>query len=164
MNIPDEELQQVIRQFERLDSALIDASSMIYMNRAGFLETLQQTIDLCSIPEIVAETGREHAGIRRIACPDHTLSPDEKLVACALATNLPIISEDKQILNRMKREGRPYFNALIMLNFLFYKRRIDAARYYRHVTALREIAWYSRRVWIFGEKLAALIAEAVQEG
>lgn len=47
--------QDLFSQFNQLDKALIDASSIIYANKADFLKMLSTTVKLFSIQEILSE-------------------------------------------------------------------------------------------------------------
>jgi hypothetical protein len=150
-------LDAVIEQFDHLTRALIDASSVIYMEKADFLDMLKDSIDLHSLPEILDEAGIDLKRIKEVKSKNAALSNDQKLIRCALDLNLPVISEDKKILNTLRNHGVPYFNALMMLNFLLYKERITSESYPYYLDALLQIAWYSNKVWAFGERLNAHI-------
>ncbi len=50
--------EKTIEQFDVLKMALIDASSVIYMMKSGFFQEAASTVDLYSLPEIIAETGQ----------------------------------------------------------------------------------------------------------
>ena len=58
---------KVLDGFHALKEAAIDASSIIYMHKAGFLDTLGRAIDLHSPPEIIAEAGYRDLHIKPIA-------------------------------------------------------------------------------------------------
>lgn len=154
----DAELHTVLQQFERLDRALIDASSLIYMEKCGFLYLLADSLELQTLPAIRTEAGPAADRISLIQPAIDTPTADESLIACALGTGLPLISEDKKILNRMDRENHPYFNSLMMLNYLLFKHCITPDDYQYFLKALHEIAWYGPRIWRFGEKLQEMIA------
>ncbi len=47
----------VLRQFRGLRKALVDTSSIIYMQKAGFFREVAHAVELYAPPEIVAETG-----------------------------------------------------------------------------------------------------------
>ena len=147
------ERSKKLTQFVSLRKAFIDASSINYARKAGFLETLQAALPLCTIPEILEEVGIEAGKIEIIQCIQPTLTNDARLVLCAIDRQLPLISEDKQILMRMKRANLPYYNALMMLNWLLFNRNIDQEDYARYYSKLREIARYSEQIWKYGEKI-----------
>jgi len=149
--------QEVFSQFNQLDKALIDASSIIYANKADFLKMLSATLKLFSIREILSEVGSVSDSIKPLTHTENSLSNDQKLIACALHFGLPVISEDKKILMAMKSARRPYFNSLMMLNFLLYRQTIDDRQYDRYHLALKQFARYSDEIWKYGAKIHAAI-------
>ena len=149
--------QEIIVRFDHLDKALIDASSIIYTDRADFLDILASSIKLLSIAEILSETGPVSQRIKPLIHGATSSSNDQKLIACALDLNLPIISEDKKILMAMKRANRPFFNSLMMLNFLLYRRRIQNRQYIQYHQALKKFAHYSNEVWKYGARIKVII-------
>lgn len=150
-------MQYVIKQFERLEKALIDASSVIYMTKADFFEEMPSILSLSSPRGILDELGPGFDGLRPIDCPGEHLTNDERLVACAREHGLPVISEDRKILHALEREGLPFFNALMMLHFLLFKGRIDLEKHGDSLEKLKKIAWYDKKVWAFGEEVFSLI-------
>lgn len=142
-------VQEVLSQFRRFSKALIDASSIIYMQKAGFFMELASSLNLYSLQEILAETGFGDLKINRLACNSTSLPNDQKFIACALVHRFPVISEDKKILSHMKKEKIPYFNALMMLNFLLFRERISVKSYSMYFERLKHFAWYSSYVLEF---------------
>ena len=149
----------MLSQFQTLSRALIDASSIIYMHKTGFLTKLANTVNLYSPREIVAETGFNHLDIRPVACTSKSLSNDQKLISTALKLRWPVISEDGNILLHMQRAKLPYFNTLMMLNFLLLRKRIDLKDHAIYFERLKQCAWYSPHVWEFGENICNIIAD-----
>ena len=151
--------QEVFSQFNQLEKALIDASSIIYANKADFLKMLGATVKLFSINEILSEVGFGFVcdTIKPLTYNENSSSNDQKLVACALHFGLPVISEDKKILMAMKSAKRPFFNSLMMLNFLLYRQMIDNRQYTQYHQALKQFARYSDEIWKYGAKIHAAI-------
>lgn len=147
-NIPP---QKVLAQFGLLKKAMIDTSSIIYARKAGFICILQNNLELTTIPEVIAEAGDDAGDIRPIQCAQIAKTVDEKFVQCALLNDLPVISEDKKILTLAKKTHLPYFNVLMMLNFLSYIDAIESEQYSRYYRILRKFAWYSPKIWAYGE-------------
>ena len=163
MNINfDKPPQEVLAQFKQLSKALIDASSIIYAHKAGFLNLLQANIELVATPEVIAEAGAEAADIEVLHCDTKSGSVDEKLVYCALKNNLPVISEDKEILSQLKRTNLPYFNVLMMLNYLVYLDAIDRDQYLQFYTSLQSFAWYSPKIWAHGKSVHRAIQKSIE--
>lgn len=145
---------QTLHSLSQLESALIDASSILYMQKAGYFDLLVGAIKLYTIPEVILEIRSNTGGLRLIRpCGSHTLTTDKKLITCALERELAMISEDKEILRAMQRAKAPYFNALMMLNLLLLLGKIDEGRYRGYLRDLKSIARYSEIVWQFGEQV-----------
>jgi len=155
----DRTRHQVLSQFRTLSRALIDASSIIYMHKAGFFTELAKTVSLYSPAEIVAETGYNDLYIRPVACISNSLSNDQKLITTALKLRWPVISEDRNILVHMQRVKLPCFNTLMMLNFLLFRKRIDLRSHAMYIERLKQYAWYSTHVWEFGKNIYNTIAD-----
>lgn len=153
--------REIFQQLDHLEKALIDASSIIYMDRADFLAILASSIGLFSIQEILAEAGPVSKYIKPLTYHKTSSSNDQKLISCALDLDLPVISEDKQILMAMKRAHRPFFNTLMMLNFLLYRRRIENRQYIQYHMALTKIARYSDDIWKYGATVHTTIKELI---
>ena len=142
----------------RLKKALIDTSSIIYVQKAGYYDALARTIQLYSIPEVISESKTHVADVTLIHPSESpSLSTDHKLISCALENKLAMISEDKRILRAMRRAQAPYYNALMMLNFLLFSQKIDDDGYRRYYSALENIARYSEAVWEFGQHIYSAI-------
>jgi hypothetical protein len=145
--------EEVFEQYRQLEHVLIDASSIIYMQKAGFLDVLATTVELHAPRELILETGFEPPGIKPIEPGTKDLSNDQRLIHCAIESRWPVISEDKKILMRAKREGIPYFNALMMLNFLLFEKRLDLEAHSMHFGRLVQIAWYGSDVLEYGKSI-----------
>ncbi|MDY6951347.1 MAG: hypothetical protein SWE60_07545, partial [Thermodesulfobacteriota bacterium] len=76
---------RVLAQFQSLSKALIDASSIIYMHKAGFFEELARTVKLCAPQEVVREAGFGSLPISVVPCHGGAGSNDHILIASALA-------------------------------------------------------------------------------
>lgn len=159
---PEKAPNKTLRAFEQLKKALIDTSSIIYSQKAGFFSILSRTIQLYSLPEVITETEKQVPGVVLLQhSGSPSLSTDQKLISCALENKLAMISEDKSILRAMQRAEAPYYNALMMLNFLLFSQRIDGNSYHRYFKALKNNARYSKAVWEFGEHIYTAIKFAL---
>lgn len=144
MNRPD--YQEEIDRFDRLSEAAIDASSLIYCKKAGFLEVLAGRVNLFTLENILAETGFEVPGLVFFPAPPGQSTNDESLFRFALEKKLPLISEDKKLLSGAKKRGHLYYNSLMMLFYLLYKRNISFSDYHFFKEKLTGIAYYSK--WV----------------
>jgi hypothetical protein len=154
----------VLSEFQTLRKAIIDASSIIYMQKAGFFTELANTVTLYSPAEIVAETGFNDLDLRPVACVSKSLSNDQKLITAALQLRWPVISEDKNILLHIRRAKLPYFNSLMMLNFLLFRRRIDLNSHGIYFERLKQCARYGPDVWEFGKNIYKTITNVYMPG
>lgn len=145
--------QKVLRQFRALDQAVIDASSIIYMRKAGYLKTLAAELCLLSPEPVIDETGYADLPVRAVAGLADAKSNDQLLVAYSLTHRIPVISEDKKILMRIRRARQPYFNSLMMLNFLLFRKKISTGEHGLYFAQLIDFAWYGKSVLEFSQAI-----------
>ena len=156
-NPPDHELdttaglQRTILQFDHLHRALIDASSIIYMMKAGYFDRVRESLELHSPERIIAETGYRDLRIRPIREDNRLQSADESLVQRAILLKWPVITEDGGIIRQLAKQSLPYFNALMMLEFLFFRHLISPEEYSSYLEKLLQHAWYGPEIVSFGE-------------
>jgi len=154
----------VLSQFRSFSRALIDTSSIIYMHNAGFFEELARTVKLYAPQEMMDEAGFDGLPISVVTCHlGMGTSADHALIACALAHRLPVISEDKQVLLSLEREEISYFNSLMILHFLLFRKVIDAETHAAYFHELTRSAWYSNQILEFGKKVYCRIANPLDE-
>jgi hypothetical protein len=79
---------------------------------------------------------------------------DKKLLACAIHFNWPVISEDKDLLKQLNKQGFPHFNALMMVYFLFFKGMITPPDCRALLAQLKTFARYSQQIWTYGHVVA----------
>ena len=145
-------INNIFKQFHKLDKSFIDASSIIYLKKINLLNCLSDAIKLISIKEILEETGFNNLAIEIYNHDfDNSISNDEKLIRCSIQEKLPVITEDKKVLNLAKNAKIEYYNSLMMLNFLLYKDIINAVQYDSNYNLLIDYAWYSTKVLDFGK-------------
>lgn len=158
MESKDRTGHRVLSEFRKLRRALIDASSIIYMHKAGFFTLLAEIVSLYSPPEIINEAAFHDLNIKPVACGSNSLANDQKLIRAALELRWPVISEDKDILLHVRRANLPYFNSLMMLNLLLFRRRIDLKTHAIYFQRLKQCARYSPYVWEYGKNIHNTIA------
>lgn len=153
-------LDGILAEFDTLQEAVIDSSSVIYMRKAGFLRNVSDVVNLQTTEDVIRETGytdlpvvvRQHRG---------GYSADDRLVRLALSSCAALISEDRKMLLQMQDRGGRFYNALMMLTFLYYLRRISLSGYHRYLDELKTIAHYKKRVLDFGDQLATHITKQI---
>lgn len=138
--------------FRQLHHAIIDASSLIYLTRSGFFAPVARSLTLFTLPGILVEVGFS-VPAALIEPPVPTASNDENLLLAACAHQLPVISEDKHVLLGAERAGLPFYNALMLLNFLLFRNEIDRHQFDQYLNQLKQCARYHPQVWRFGEKV-----------
>ena len=154
--------RSALRQFDYLFQAIIDTSSLIYLQEIALLAKTSQYIRLFTIPGVIREFGAEavECPIRiiditdRMDCADST---DDALCLAAESFQLTIISEDRQILMRARKANLPYFNTLMVLNFLLYKNALNLLEYQTALDRLKATARYSNKIYEFGRRVFAEI-------
>jgi len=151
---------------EDLEHAVVDASSMIYMFKAGFLDRLSFALHLATPAEVAAETGWPSLPVQVVdpyAGEGEEVSngagggqelPDDLLLRLAARWNWPLVSEDREVLMRAEALDIPYFNSLMMLVLLNRRGRCSAAEYRLFRMRLYEIGRYSGWVRSFAETVA----------
>lgn len=150
-------------EFDALTGAAVDASSIIYMLKAGFLGLLGHTIRLVTIEAIRDETGWQPPEVEVRwepslkhgepgVCPPgpgpeaEALSNDERLLRFAAASRLPVVSEDRGLLEEAEGRGIDYYNSLMMLLLLRYRKRIDDQWYAEARDRLLSIGRYGGEI------------------
>jgi hypothetical protein len=136
-----------------LDRLCIDASSMIYHLKTGILGSLAAEVHLISTPQVIAEVGWPHLPVTSMALADTPISNDASLLILARREGVPLLSEDREILETAGKEGMEYYNTLMMLNYLLLKKRILPADYPEYLERLKECSRYSQKVLDYGRRV-----------
>ncbi len=144
--------------FEHLSTAVIDASSLIYMKKADFLDLTLAHIQMHSTDTVYNQTGLPPLPVILHNYEMHqSYSADQQLVYLAQSLQIPVISEDKWILKKTAGLGLPYYNTLMILNFLLYKKHIDKLNFTLRMQTILSIARYSQTVVRYG----AMVTEQI---
>jgi hypothetical protein len=148
--VDEAEIDRVLRRFDRLKKAIIDASSIIYAKKAGFLDILSRSLYLITVPAVVVEVGKgggtPEPRMSLIQPPNPEENADRQLVALAKTAKKPLISEDRTILQICRRKDIEYYNAYMMLIMLRYRGVVDIRRYQEIRDCLIEISHYGKLV------------------
>jgi hypothetical protein len=160
MEVSAEMKKQILYQFSTLRQAVVDASSIIYMHKAGFLSEVAAVIRLYSPEDVLKETKLQSLAVHPIKWNQGAASNDQKLMSCAMFLGLPVIADDRKILLRLDREKISYFNALMMLHFLLFRGRIATERHRLFFQKLKDCAWYSSSVLTFAKAVYFCVLEA----
>lgn len=136
-----------------LDRLCIDASSMIYHLKVGLLGSLAAEVTLISTPQVIAEVGWPRLPVSSLPVDDESVSNDHSLLLLCVREEVPLLSEDKELLEAAGKEGIEYYNTLMMLNYLFLKGRVLAAEYPVYLERLVECSRYSDKVLDYGRQV-----------
>lgn len=153
MNQSEPFIAGALLDLSALHTAIIDSSSIIYMQKAGYLSIVTCSIRLITVSAVCRETGFKN-GIELIENDlQNGMDADEQLIILSEKTGYPVISEDKRILLELKKKGKTYFNSLMILIFLRMRKKISDEEYKGFEKGLRKVARYSDKVWEFGEEV-----------
>ena len=162
MVIDEREVERVLGRLQRIKSAIIDASSIIYAEKSGFLDQLANTIRLRTISQVFAETGKPNPGIELVGFAEECegRNDTDHLLFCT-AQNLgkPLVSEDRAILLRCRDADIEYYNAYMMLVMLTARRVIDDPSPFR--AALLNVAHYGRPVTEYADSFFSYVHKAL---
>ncbi len=162
MKLDEREIEQVFERLNRLKAAVIDSSSIIYIQKAGFLHELAAAVKLLTIPQVIEETGMSDLPVEVIEpSGDLGKETDRLLFSAAMEFNRAMISEDRAILLTCRAHGIEYYNAYNMLILLRLRGAIDAAQFTRFEDELLAVAHYGKFVidyiWWLKQHLAKLL-------
>ena len=147
------EIQVVFKQFDQLNQVLVDTSSLIYMHKINVFTHLQRVLSVSTIETVIEEYSFPLPGIR-IIMPKlnfSDLQTDEQLLMVSVQGQNPLISEDRMILMKLDERKIPYFNTLMILNYLRYKNEIMDPEYNEFLKELKKIARYSDTIYEYGK-------------
>lgn len=126
--------------------ASIDASSIIYLLKAGALGTAASVIHFYASPQILDEVGWPSLPVQTVVPSGSFHSNDESVLMLAVELGVPVISEDKKILLAARNRGIPFYNAAMVLNYLLKVRKINIAQYDEFFSDLMKVARYSQDI------------------
>ncbi len=151
---------EVVKQFEMLERAVIDACSMIYLNRIELLDKLAHEIELFVPLMVFSETGfKNHLGLK-IEPVESRFAPDQQLIHLAILLNCPVISDDGQVLRIAENRELEYFNSLIMLFFLYFRGKINRNTLLTKRAELLEFAYYAPWISSAADQLLNLLTDS----
>jgi hypothetical protein len=152
------QLEKELAGLRNLKRAVADASSLIVMEKSGFLGAAARVIELVTIPAVAREAGEAASGILLLnSSVGETIKNDTALVATAASLGLPVISEDKKVLLAAERVGLPYYNAVMVLCGLLDRGRVSTADYASYRQKLASVSRYSKRILAYADSIAVFI-------
>ena len=148
MIIDEREIEDVLTRLDRLKTAVIDSSSIIYLDKSGFLGDVAGAVTLFTIPQVLDETGMTDLPVKVVNPPSPAgeTETDRLLVATAAGLKKAMLSEDRPILLRCRTEGMEYYNAYNMLVMLWMRSLIEEREFRLREEKLLEVAHYGKFV------------------
>ncbi|MFW5807683.1 MAG: hypothetical protein ACOC2H_08410 [Spirochaetota bacterium] len=138
-------------RFDSLSRAVFDSSSLIYIERCELLPVLERNMTLLTTLPVIREVGSYPVKLHVI--PAAETEADVSVVRSGAVHNLPVITEDYGIIRCARSYGLVYYNTLMMLCFLLYRRAITIRKYHEFESRLRMFARYSDAVWQYGAEI-----------
>lgn len=160
MSSQSSEIKKTLFEFSLLEKAIIDSSSIIYLQKIGLLDTLAAEINLLTVNDVKSECSFS-TNISLIN-ENHPLPVDQQIIYLSVLKKMPVISDDYKILSSVKKSTVPYFNSLMMISFLFFKKIISKDDYIYYLSMLKKIARYSDYVWKYGDAVFEEILKRLQ--
>lgn len=168
MQYDEAEIHATLQRLAAQERFLVDASTLIVLDKAGLLHLVTTALPTETIPEVVSEVGEELISRARIQvrpasrpprAPRHT-DTDSLVFMTAETEKLAVASEDKKLLRRCDSAGVPYYNAgmLLMRLRMHGGTGLDPGARYRH---LCDWARYGRQV---SEYLDAIDVYLLKQG
>lgn len=134
----------------------IDASSIIYFLKTGILGYVAAEIELFSSQGVNDEVGWPRLPLTLVPVPEE-MSNDASVLYVAETRGIPVLSEDREVLKEAEERNLPFYNALMILNYLLLKGRIGTGEYDEYLDRLKEISRYSREILEYGDSIRKLV-------
>jgi hypothetical protein len=147
---------------DKLTSAVVDTSSLIFANKAGFLLPMTQAISLTAPPGVLQELQEEispELGLANIdTMPESTAlyegyTVDAQVVVTALRRGQPVVSDDYKLLQRAADQGIDGFTVRTMLELTLLRGKIDLEGYVRCKRSLSGLIRYALPLFLAAEEL-----------
>lgn len=155
MKLPEDLPEDFLKGMNRCS---IDASSIIYMLKTGILGYVSAEISLVASKEVIEEVGWPRLPVDAVQV-DQEMTNDDTVLYLAEKNEIPLISEDLEILQEARDRKIPFYNTLMILNFLLLKGRIAPGDYPEYFERLVEISHYSDEVIGYGKEIERIIRE-----
>ena len=156
-------IREDLHKLNELKSAVIDSSSVIYLQKLGLLNLASDAIQLYAPLSVFNETKLDNAQIQKV---DYNLneysSADDQVLTIAVRMHFPLISDDKKILQQARGAGADYFNTLMIVLLLFLRGYLSKHDAERKMQLLEQIAWYDDWIWEYGRQVFAEIVAAAR--
>ena len=155
---PDE----IPHQFDKLTKAVIDTSSILYLNKSGILDQLKSVLKLITIPEVIEECGKSISSneMEVVVFRGRALdSTDDRLLAGAARLQVPVISEDRKLILKTLENDLQCYNSAMMVNYLFYKDFLSKRQSEKIRRKLKKVARYGKDIWTYEDSVFEVILQ-----
>ncbi len=151
-----DEIERSAAELFELDSLVADSSSLILCDKAGFLPLLAHRVQLYLVPGVLAETGFEAQRLELLVTLSTYTEPetDSAVVRAAQETGLPLLSDDRTMLEQHGRAGGRFYNAVMVLTALFARGAVTVSEFerfrdelYRHCRYLPAVRAFAAGVY-----------------
>jgi hypothetical protein len=145
----------LLDELTTLDGGVTDTSTLIYLDKIQLLHRAGKDMQLLLPPDVVREFGRLPEGC--VVCGQPSAGgADQAVIQLAGELNLPVFSEDRQLLLSACSKKLHYYNTLMLLLALVVQEKIDIGAYRQYLGRLRKISRYSAAVRQVGEDVFSL--------
>jgi len=162
-------VERVRDELAGLERAAVDASSIIYMLKAGFFGYVAAELSLYTVGPVAREVGWPELPVRiadlrrggEVPWTRETIDMaeafvgrgkhgnDELLLELAASRGLPVVSEDHRVHERAAALGLAHYNAPLMLALASARGRIDDHARAEYFEELARIGHYGADVLVF---------------
>lgn len=156
--IDERRVADAVTRLSAVHCGCIDACTIIYAQKAGYLDELAATIRLMSTPGVLGEISRREVrrpvtGRIRIVRiqPAMPGNADEEILCTAARFGVPLLSDDRRVILSAKAARLDCFNAAMLLHLLFLRRVLDVDEHRRALDRLLTVAWYGPRIRAFAD-------------
>jgi hypothetical protein len=149
------DIEQIAAELFKFRGGIVDTCTLIYLERIHLLSTVSQCFQLLILPDIVQEFGRHPTGCT-LCKAISAAGPDQAVVRLAHELQLPVLSEDRQVLMAARSQGLRYYNTMMILLALLLQKKINLAGYEKAYASLLKFARYSSAVRQVGEQVFSL--------
>ncbi|MFP4010603.1 MAG: hypothetical protein ACLFUM_02800 [Spirochaetaceae bacterium] len=171
----EKRIRRIRDELTALEQAAVDASSMIYMLKAGFFGYAAAELHFYTVGPVAREVGWPELPVRiadlrrggEVRWTPETMETaeafvredkhgnDELLLELAESRTLAIVSEDHRIHERAQEVGIAHYNAPLILALVASRGRLSAAEYEECFELLRAIGYYSKDVLSLARAVAS---------
>ena len=150
-----------ILQIKQIQRLIVDASSLIYLDKLNLLNLLSQNLSLFTITDIISEIGTDCQSRAQVTIlpplshdPNYDkLISDRKIVLQAIATKMPVLSDDGRIVRAGFDGGFTVYQAIFIVLWLHFNNIISQTDYWNARNQLADFALYAPKLLAQADQL-----------